>query len=163
MTFFPTSSLNGRIRENLSRGTSWSTEFFFAGELLAVTRGPLRQLLNLSAGRKVLKLAIVSKATKHLGEPGLPLPPVFCKEELQTLLEIWEGQDCPFQSLHEIVNLMPEATYQGSVLRERTSLPADCCPVACSQFLHYFGVANSQQHATKMCQTHGCGRQRIQK
>ena len=59
-----------------------------------------------------------------------PLPPLFCKEELQTLLKIWEQQGCPFQSLRSIVNLMPEATYQGSLLvdsvakrREQVYLP----------------------------------------
>ena len=63
-----------------------------------------------------LKAGIVSSATKDLGKRGQPLPPRFCKEELQTLLEIWERQDCPFQSFDEIEDLMPEATYQGSVL-----------------------------------------------
>ncbi|CAK9015147.1 unnamed protein product [Durusdinium trenchii] len=41
---------------------------------------------------------------------------MFSKEELETLLETWERPDCPFQSLRELVDLMPEAIYKGSVL-----------------------------------------------
>ena len=60
---------------------------------------------------------VVSSATWHLGTVGPgPLPPMFSTEELETLLEMWERQDCPFRSLLDIVNLMPEATYTGSVL-----------------------------------------------
>ena len=66
--------------------------------------------------KKGLEDGVVSSATAHLGKRGQPLPPRFCKEELQTLLEIWERQDCPFQVLVDIVKDMPEATYQGSVL-----------------------------------------------
>ncbi|CAK9012353.1 unnamed protein product [Durusdinium trenchii] len=66
-----------------------------------------------------LKAGVVSRATGHLGELGQNLPPMFSKAELDTLLEIWEQEDRPFSlcvSLRKIVNLMPEATYKGSVL-----------------------------------------------
>ena len=129
MTFFPPSSLNRKITENLSRGTSWSTEFLSAGELLAVTRA-IETVVECISGAEGLKAGIVSRAIEHLGELGQPLPPLFCKEELETLLEIWEQQDCPFQLLGTILNLMSEATYQGSVLidsvtkgREQVYLP----------------------------------------
>eukprot|EP00438_Fugacium_kawagutii_P006335 Skav217723 [mRNA] locus=scaffold308:82993:89695:- [translate_table: standard] len=64
---------------------------------------------------KVLEAGVVSQATEYLTTVG-PLPRVFSTEELETLLEISEGQDCPFQSLDAIMNLMPEATCKGSVL-----------------------------------------------
>ena len=62
-----------------------------------------------------LKAGVVSRATGHLRTRS-SLPPMFSKEELESVLEIWERQDCPFLQLDDIVNLMPEATYKGSVL-----------------------------------------------
>ncbi|CAK9081179.1 unnamed protein product [Durusdinium trenchii] len=62
-----------------------------------------------------LKAGVVSRATGHLGTER-SLPPMFSKEELESVLEMWERQDCPFLRLDDIVNLMPEATYNGSVL-----------------------------------------------
>eukprot|EP00438_Fugacium_kawagutii_P029150 Skav225255 [mRNA] locus=scaffold988:188349:190121:+ [translate_table: standard] len=67
-----------------------------------------------------LRAGVVSGATEHLRTVG-PLPPEFSTKDLETLLEMWERQDCPFGSLLDITNLMPEATYEGRVLIDSVS------------------------------------------
>ncbi|CAL1164889.1 unnamed protein product [Cladocopium goreaui] len=62
-----------------------------------------------------LEAGVVSRATTHLAEVN-NLPPMFSTGNLESLLEIWEREDPSFLSRMTIVNLMPEATYKGSVL-----------------------------------------------
>ena len=63
-----------------------------------------------------LEAGVVSRATTHLAEEVNNLPPMFSTGNLESLLEIWEREDPSFLSRMTIVNLMPEATYKGSVL-----------------------------------------------
>ena len=65
--------------------------------------------------KKGLEDGVVSRATARLGSVS-SLPPEFSNEELETLLKMWERQDCPFEGWVDIVKDMPQATYQGSVL-----------------------------------------------
>ena len=113
-----------------------------------------------------LEAGVVSRATTHLAEEVNNLPPMFSTGNLESLLEIWEREDPSFLSRMTIVNLMPEATYKGSVLIDSLTqgrmqvlyLPT-VAPWHGSPLLH--ADANSQEPATEMCQTHGFGRQGI--
>ena len=62
-----------------------------------------------------LEAGVVSRAITHLAEVN-NLPPMFSTGNLESLLEIWEREDPSFLSRMTIVNLMPGATYKGSVL-----------------------------------------------
>ena len=120
-TFFPPSSVNcSRIREKVWTGASSSTEFHFAGELLAVTRGPLRKLLNMfKKWPKVLKLALSQGPQRTLGQL-VPCPQSFPRRCWKHYWRCGNMPGCPFQVLVDIVREMPEATYNGSVLIDST-------------------------------------------
>ena len=62
-----------------------------------------------------LEAGVVSQATTDLASYNA-LPSRFSVEELETVLEMWEQEDCPFQVLRDITEKMPAATYEGSVL-----------------------------------------------
>ena len=102
---------NGRIRKGILEyriSLAWGATGGYAQAIELLSEYIRKQPGGLEAG-------VVGQATTHLSSCNV-LPSRFSTKELETVLEMWEQEDCPFQTLNDITEKMPAATYKGSVL-----------------------------------------------